>query len=67
MPSDHGFGPDDDQRIPPALPDTTEEHPDHAFTILQRRALLATAQHLELVTEGDVFEESVIRAGETVL
>jgi hypothetical protein len=48
--TDHGFGLDDDQRIPPALPDTTQENQDHAVTVLQRRALLAPAQHLELVT-----------------
>ena len=57
MPSDHGFGLDDDQRLPPALPDTAEENPDQSVTVLQRRALLATAEHLELVTESDVLED----------
>jgi hypothetical protein len=57
VPSDHGFGLDDDKRLPPALPDAAKEHPDHAVLVLQRRALSPTVQHLELVTEGNVFED----------
>ena len=54
MPSDYGFGLDDDKRLPPALPDTSQENPDHAVAVLQRRAFSTTAQHLELVTPRDV-------------
>jgi hypothetical protein len=42
VPPDHGFGLDDDKRLPPALPDTSQENPDHAVAVLQSRALLAT-------------------------
>jgi len=38
---DHGFGLDDNQRIPPALPDTAQKNPHHAVLVLQRRALPA--------------------------
>ena len=57
MPSDHGFGLDDDKRLPPALPGTAEEDPDHAVAVLQCRALPAAAENLELVTEGNVLED----------
>jgi hypothetical protein len=35
VPSDHGFRLDDHQQTPPALPNTRQENPDHAVTILQ--------------------------------
>lgn len=57
MPSDHGFGLDDDERTPPALPDTSQENPDHAVAVLQRRALSPTAEDLKLMAEGDVLED----------
>ena len=57
VPSGRGFRLDDDQRTPPAFPDTSQENPDHAVTVLQRRALPAAAENLELVTEGDVLED----------
>jgi hypothetical protein len=57
VPSDHGFGLDDDKRVPPALPDTTEENPDHAVAVVQCRAFAPTAQNLELMAEGDVLED----------
>ena len=57
VPSDHGFRLDDDQRLPPALPDTAQENPDQSVTVLRRRALASTADHLELVTEREAFED----------
>jgi hypothetical protein len=57
VPSDHGFGLDDDQRTPPALPDTSQENPDHAVAILQCRAFSPTTQHLELMAQRDVLED----------
>jgi hypothetical protein len=42
--------------VPPALPDAAEENPDHAVEVLQRRALASSAEHLELVAEGNVRE-----------
>lgn len=54
---DHGFGLDDQERRPLALRDAAEENPDHSVPILQRRALPATAEHLELVAEGNVLED----------
>ena len=56
-PLDHGFGLDDDQRHPLALPGTSEENPDHAVLVLQCRAPAPTAQHLDLVAERDVLED----------
>ena len=57
VPSDHSFGLDHDERTPPALPDTSQENPDHAVAVLQRRAFPAAAENLELMPEGDVFED----------
>ena len=57
MPSDHGFGLDDDERLPPALPDAAEENPDQSVTVLQRRTLSTAAKDLELVAQGDVLED----------
>jgi hypothetical protein len=59
-PSDHGFGLDDHQRTPPALPDAVEKNPDHAVLVLQRRSLSTAAKDLELVTEGDVLEDQCL-------
>ena len=53
----HGFGLDDDEGTPPALPGTPQENPDHAIAVLGRRMLAATAQQLKLVTKGDVLED----------
>jgi hypothetical protein len=39
------------------LPDTAKENPDHAVPILERRALSSSAEHLELMAEGNVFED----------
>jgi hypothetical protein len=57
MPPDHGFGLDDHQRLPLALSDTSQENPDHAVAVLQRRSISATAEDLELMAEGDVLED----------
>jgi len=57
VPSDHGFGLDDDERLPPALPDTAQKNPDYAVAVLQRGALAPTAEYLELMAEGDVPED----------
>ena len=64
VPPDHGFGLDDHQRTPPALPDTSQENPDHVVTVLQRRALPAAAEDLELMTKGDVLEDQRLARAE---
>jgi hypothetical protein len=55
--SDHGIGLDDDERTPAALPDTAQENPDHTVAAFWHRALAPTAENLELMAEGDVFED----------
>jgi hypothetical protein len=57
MPTDHGLKLDDNQRIPPALPDTAQKNPDHAVAVLRRRAFSRRAENLELMTEGDALED----------
>jgi hypothetical protein len=57
MPPYNGFRLDDHQRLPLALSDTSQENPDHAVAVLQRRAHSATAEDLELIVEGDVLED----------
>jgi hypothetical protein len=56
VPLDHGFGLDEDQRISPVSPETAEENPECAVTVLQVGTLVTSAKDLELVAEGDVLE-----------
>ena len=68
VPSDHGFGLDDDERVPPALPDTSQENLDYAVAILRCRTSAPMARYREWVTESDVFEgiASRVRSGSRI-
>jgi len=57
MPSDHGFGLDDDKRLPPASLVAANETPEHMVLVLQSKALLAAIEHLESVAESGIFED----------
>ena len=42
--------------MPDELPDAAKEDPDPAVLVLQCRTLSTAAEHLELMTEGDVLQ-----------
>lgn len=52
VPTDHGFGLDNDERRSPALLDAAEENQDDAVAVSQLWALPATVQGLESAPQG---------------
>jgi hypothetical protein len=47
----------DDKRSPPVLRNAAEDNPDHAVLVVQRRAIPAADQDLELMAEGDALQD----------
>jgi hypothetical protein len=56
MPTDHGLGYDQDERLVPGPPDPRQEHPESSITRLQPRLLDGSSQDPDLVPEREVLD-----------
>jgi hypothetical protein len=52
-----GLGLNDGQRTTPIGPSSLQENPEQSIPVLDARALISTAENLELMTDGDVLED----------
>jgi hypothetical protein len=57
MPTDHGLGLDQDERLVPGPPDPRQQHPESAVTRLQPRLLDGSSQDPDLVPQGEVLQD----------
>ena len=59
MPSDNGFGFDDEQDIAPARPTATEGGPKEPVASVQRRPRSLAFEHGDLLAESEDFQRSI--------
>src|SRR6202022_266963 len=59
MPANHGLGPNDVERLPPACPPPREPNPKRAIEAPEPRSLRAVAEQSELLPERQVLQREI--------
>ena len=57
MPSDNGFGRDDEESLFPAGPASTDEQPEEPVKPIQPSARMTPFEHDKLLTKCEIFEK----------
>jgi len=57
VPTDHGFGRNDDEGLLPSRPDPSSDYPEELIEEVEARARMSTLQRDELLTQNKILEK----------